>query len=60
MKLAVNIHCLHPPLTGIGHYARNLLLQLMQDSRIEELVGVSHTGWHSREQLAEILATSRG
>ncbi|MCZ6830170.1 MAG: hypothetical protein O7F73_11395, partial [Gammaproteobacteria bacterium] len=60
MKLAVNIHCLHPPLTGIGHYARNLLLQLMQDPRIEELVGVSHAGWHSREELADMLATSRG
>jgi len=60
VKLAVNIHCLHPPLTGIGHYARNLLLQLMQDSRIDELVGVSHAGWHSRDELAEMVATSRG
>jgi alpha-1,3-rhamnosyl/mannosyltransferase len=60
LKLAVNIHCLHPPLTGIGHYARNLLLQLMQDSRIDELVGVSHSGWHSREELAAMLASSRG
>ena len=22
MKVALNLHCLHPPLTGIGRYAR--------------------------------------
>ncbi len=60
MKVAVNIHCLHPPLTGIGHYARNLLLRLLDDERVEELVGLSHSGWHSREEVAEIVAHSRG
>ncbi len=60
LKVAVNIHCLHPPLTGIGHYARNLLLRLLADERVEALAGVSHSGWHSREQVARIVSHSRG
>ncbi len=60
MKVAVNIHCLHPPLTGIGHYARNLLLRLLGDERVTELVGISHSGWHDREAVADIVTHSRG
>lgn len=60
MKIAVNIHCLHPPLTGIGHYARNLLLRLREDARVEELVGISNAGWHSQQELFDILSHSRG
>lgn len=58
MKIAVNIHCLHPPLTGIGHYARNLLLQLMQLPEVEEVIGVSSIGWHDSETVARLLASS--
>lgn len=60
MKIAVNIHCLHPPLTGIGHYARNLLLRLRDDPRVEQLVGVSHAGWHSQQEVFDIISHSRG
>lgn len=60
MKVAVNIHCLHPPLTGIGHYARNILQVLINHPQIEELVGISHRGWHSQEELEEILTDPEG
>ncbi len=60
MKIAVNIHCLHPPLTGVGHYARNLLLRLRDDPRVEQLVGISHFGWHSQQQVFDIISHSRG
>jgi glycosyltransferase involved in cell wall biosynthesis len=60
MKIAVNIHCLHPPLTGIGHYARHLLNILIDHSAVSELVGVSRSGWHSAEELREIIASSEG
>ena len=60
MKIAVNIHCLHPPLTGIGHYARNILQVLIDHPQVEELVAISQQGWHSQEELREILANPLG
>ena len=55
MRVALNLHCLHPPLTGIGHYAFNLLQQLLDHPAVEEVVGVSHQGWHSRQQLVDLV-----
>ena len=60
MKVAVNIHCLHPPLTGIGHYARHLLQALLEDSRVESVRGVSHAGWHDQQEVADIVSHARG
>jgi glycosyltransferase involved in cell wall biosynthesis len=60
VKIAVNIHCLHPPLSGIGHYARNLILQLLEHESVEDLVGVSHSGWHSTSSLREMVQTGDG
>ena len=60
MRVALNLHCLHPPLTGIGHYALNLLQQLLDHPAVEEVVGVSHQGWHSRRQLVDLVGRGRG
>ena len=60
MKVAVNIHCLHPPLTGIGHYACHLLREMLADPRVESLVGLSHSGWHSREEVGNMVAHAQG
>ena len=60
MKVAVNIHCLHPPLTGIGHYARHLLQAMLDDERVESVVGVSHAGWHDQQEVADIVSHARG
>ena len=60
MKIAVNIHCLHPPLTGIGHYARHILQILIDHPEVEELRGISQQGWHSEAELREILNSQQG
>ena len=60
MKIVVNIHCLHPPLTGVGHYARNILQILINHPHVDELVGVSDQGWHSQEDVKKILADPLG
>jgi glycosyltransferase involved in cell wall biosynthesis len=60
MKVAVNIHCLHPPLTGIGHYARHLLQAMLDDPRVEAVVGVSHRGWHSQQEVVDIVTHAQG
>jgi glycosyltransferase involved in cell wall biosynthesis len=60
MKVAVNIHCLHPPLTGIGHYARHLLSALLEDPRLDAVAGVSHRGWHSQQEVQSICAHAGG
>ena len=60
MKVALNLHCLHPPLTGIGRYALNLLQQLLEHPEVEEVAGVSQRGWHSRRELVELVSHGRG
>ena len=60
MKLAVNIHCLHPPVTGIGHYARHLLLEMLSDPAVESVVGISQTGWHDRAVVETMVESARG
>ncbi len=58
MKLAVNIHCLHPPVTGVGHYARHLTLEMLNDPDVESLVGISQTGWHDRQAVLEMVESA--
>jgi len=60
MKVGVNIDCLRPPLTGIGHYARHLIRRLLADPAVESVAGVSRAGWHTREEVSEIVAHARG
>jgi len=56
MKLLVNVDCLHAPLTGIGHYARNLLIELMASSEVSDVQAIRASGWASAEELAQLLA----
>ena len=44
MKLLVNTTALTPPLTGIGHYCSQLMLQLMDGARLDNIKGVSLSG----------------
>jgi alpha-1,3-rhamnosyl/mannosyltransferase len=60
VKIVVNIHCLHPPLTGIGHYARHLLLELLSRPEVEVVEGVSGAGWHGAAEVQEILNQDNG
>ena len=56
MKLLVNVDCLHAPLTGIGHYARNLLSELTACADISDVQAIRASGWASAEELAQMLA----
>ena len=56
MKLLVNVDCLHAPLTGIGHYARNLLSELTASADISDVQAIRASGWASAEELAQMLA----
>ncbi len=58
MKLIVNIDCLTPPLTGIGHYAHNLLRALQEEPSVEDIQAIRASGWASGEELAQLLYPS--
>jgi len=56
MKLLVNVDCLHAPLTGIGHYARNLLSELRECGGLNDVQAIRASGWASRDELEQMLA----
>jgi alpha-1,3-rhamnosyl/mannosyltransferase len=51
MKILVNICPLKQPLTGIGNYVLYLLQEILDDQRIEDVVGICHHRFYSRQQL---------
>lgn len=55
MRLIVNCSPLRPPLTGIGHYTRELLLRLIDDPAIEDLEGFYFHHWLTRDQIRFML-----
>lgn len=55
MRLIVNCSVLTPPLTGIGHYTREILLRLIDDPGLEELEGYSFHRWLTREEIRSML-----
>lgn len=42
MQLLTDLDCLAPPLTGIGHYTRELGLRLMQDPAVHHVTAMYH------------------
>lgn len=55
MKLIVNVGALRHPLTGVGRYVLNLLQLVNQNTEVEDLVGVTLTGFLQRDQLARLM-----
>ncbi len=55
MRMIVNCSPLRPPLTGIGHYTREILLRLVDDPEIEELEGYYFHRWLTRSQIRSLL-----
>lgn len=55
MRLIVNCSPLRPPLTGIGHYTREVLLRLIDDPEIKDIEGFYFHRWLSREQIRMML-----
>ena len=55
MNLITNVSPLLPPLTGIGHYTRQLLLELLAMPEVGDIKGVSALRWHDRDAVARML-----
>jgi len=55
MNLITNVSPLLPPLTGIGHYTRQLLLELLAMPEVGDVKGVSALRWHDRDAVARML-----
>jgi len=59
MKLLVNVTPLAPPLTGIGHYTRQLLLQLVTNpefsAQLQDIKGFDMFREYSKEELLSLL-----
>jgi alpha-1,3-rhamnosyl/mannosyltransferase len=53
--LIVNLSPLRPPLTGIGHYTRELLLRLIDDPMIGDVQGFYYHKWLTKEQIRTLL-----
>ncbi len=58
MKLVTNLSPLLPPLTGIGHYTKNLLSELNKLPVIEDIKGASAIQWCDRQALEQMLKSS--
>lgn len=55
MNLLTNVSPLLPPLTGIGHYTRQLTLHLLASGSIDDLKGVSALRWHDYQAIEQML-----
>lgn len=55
MNLLTNVSPLLPPLTGIGHYTRQLTLHLLASGSIDDLKGVSALRWHDYQAIERML-----
>lgn len=57
LSLIVNLSPLRPPLTGIGHYTREILIRLMQDPSIADIQGFYYHRWLDKCEIEKLLDT---
>lgn len=55
LSLIVNLSPLRPPLTGIGHYTREILIRLMQDPAIADIQGFYYHRWLDKNEIEKLL-----
>lgn len=55
MRLITNVTPLLSPLTGIGHYTNQLLLQLLDHQEIDDIRGFSPIRWYQQEEVQQLL-----
>lgn len=55
LSLIVNLSPLRPPLTGIGHYTREILTRLMQDPSIVDIQGFYYHHWLDKNEIEKLL-----
>lgn len=53
MKLLTNLDCMQPPLTGIGHYTKQLAAHLAGHPDVEALQGLYRSRWLDAAQLQD-------
>ncbi|MFI0471730.1 glycosyltransferase family 4 protein [Halomonas sp. HMF6819] len=57
MKLLTDLDCLAPPLTGIGHYTRELTEQLINQHAISDITAMFHGRFIQHEEVCRLLNT---
>lgn len=57
MKLLTDLDCLAPPLTGIGHYTRELTQRLLSDHAVHEISAMFHGRFLDREAVQTLLVS---
>ncbi|MDP1785632.1 MAG: glycosyltransferase family 1 protein [Sulfuricurvum sp.] len=55
ISLIVNLSPLRPPLTGIGHYTREMLIRLLQNPQIKDVQGFYYHRWLQKEEIVKLL-----
>lgn len=55
MRLITNVTPLLSPLTGIGHYTNQLLLQLLEHPEVSDIRGFSPVSWYKQEEIKQLL-----
>ncbi|MFC2992537.1 glycosyltransferase family 4 protein [Halomonas tibetensis] len=59
MKLLINLDCMQPPLTGIGHYTQHLATQLSKHPEVDTFRGLYRSRWLDGTQLQDCPHASR-
>jgi alpha-1,3-rhamnosyl/mannosyltransferase len=57
ISLIINLSPLRPPLTGIGHYTREIIVRLLQDPSISDIQGFYYHRWLQKEDIINLLNT---
>lgn len=57
ISLIVNLSPLRPPLTGIGHYTREMVIRLVQNPQIKDIQGFYYHHWLDKEEIVKLLHT---
>lgn len=55
MKLIVNVSPLKHPMTGVGRYVMNLLQAINRHPQVEDLVGITLTGFIQRDAMESLI-----
>jgi len=58
MKLLTDLDCLAPPLTGIGHYTRELTQRLLKNDQIDDVTAMYHGRFVGKQAVSDLLVSA--
>jgi len=58
MKLLTDLDCLAPPLTGIGHYTRELTQRLINRDQLDDVTAMYHGRFIGKEAVRDLLVSA--